>query len=74
MLNMKNTVLPILAVLALCIGNFLRLGEEEISAMETAFFGIATAVATLVGMYGVWKDNKTKEEAEKVEREERRKK
>lgn len=62
-LGMNNTILPILSVLALCIGNYLRLGEVDIQTLEHGFFAIATGVATLLGIFGVIKDkNDSKED------------
>lgn len=64
-LNLNNTVLPILAVIALCVGNYLRLGETEVQTLQDALFGVATAIATIYGIYGVWKDKNPKDPTNK---------
>lgn len=64
MLNINNTLIPIISVIALFLGNIFRLAEIDVATLEESLLAIATSVAAIYGVYGVWKNKKTKREAE----------
>lgn len=59
MKNVKKTIIiPLISVIALGVGAIYGLNEAQIEQLEQALLQGATAIATLISIYGVIKNYK----------------
>lgn len=59
MKNVKKTIIiPLVSVIALGVGAIYGLNESQIEQLEQALLQGATAIATLISIYGVIKNYK----------------
>lgn len=59
MKNIKKTIIiPLISVIALGVGAIYGLNEAQIEQLEQSLLQGATAIATLISIYGVIKNHK----------------
>lgn len=59
--NLKKMIVPLVSVVALGIGAYAGLSADEVSTLETSLSALATAVITILGVFGVVANNDKEE-------------
>jgi len=54
--DMKKMLAPIISVIALGIGSYLKLSDSEVSLLEQGLNAVVVGVLTLLGVFGVIKN------------------
>lgn len=61
--NIKNSLLPIVAVIGLVIGNIYQgLSKEELDVIQDGILAVCTIIAGAISSYVIYKKNKKEEE------------